>query len=248
MHRVWLIPDLQVPFHDVRAVANVAQCIADHKSDDDIVTTVGDEQDFQTISRWAVNTAKEWERSIAKDRDLTRQVLSDLQVQHTIRSNHTDRLYMKIMSGAPGFLGLPELELENFWGLEELGITHHRRAFPVAPGWVVLHGDESGVSQLAGRTSANLTAKVGMSVACGHTHRAGLAPATQGIYGRVERTLWGMEVGNLMDMRSPGAAYSKIHNWQQAFGLLYVDGRKVTPHLVTFNGRSFVFEGVQYKW
>lgn len=249
MKRVWIIPDLQVPFEDRAAVANVAQCIADWKQPDDIVTTLGDEQDFQTISRWAVGTSKEWERSIGKDRDRTVQVLKDLQVTDTIRSNHTDRLFLKLASSAPGFLGLPELELENFWGLDALGITHHRQAFHLAPGWVALHGDESGVSQLAGRTAANLAAKVGpkAGLVCGHTHRAGLAPTTYGIYGAAH-TVWAMECGNLMDIRSSGAAYSRIHNWQQSFGVLYVNGRNVTPHLIPIVNKRFVFEGVEYKW
>jgi nicotinamide mononucleotide adenylyltransferase len=51
-HRVFVISDLQVPYHDVKAVASVAQMLADFKTDNDTVVTIGDEQDFQTISRW----------------------------------------------------------------------------------------------------------------------------------------------------------------------------------------------------
>ena len=50
MRRVFIISDLQVPYHDVRAVSSVAQMIADFKTPQDTVCTVGDEQDFQTIS------------------------------------------------------------------------------------------------------------------------------------------------------------------------------------------------------
>jgi len=129
-------------------------------------------------------------------------------------------------------------------------VTFHRKAFRIAPGWLALHGDESGLSQLAGRTAANLAIKVGVpgGVVCGHTHRAGLSATTYGIYGKVNREVWGLEVGNLMDMASSGAAYSKVHNWQQAWGVLYEDGRNVTPHLIPITNKSFVFEGVQYKW
>lgn len=51
-HRVWLISDLQVPYHDQRAVNAVAECINDLKSPDDIVVTVGDEIDLPQIGRW----------------------------------------------------------------------------------------------------------------------------------------------------------------------------------------------------
>ena len=247
MRRIYVISDLQVPYHDRKAVDAVAQCIADTKNKDDLVVTIGDEIDLDQISRWD-KPDREWSRSIGRDRDLTVEVLKDLQVTDSIRSNHTDRLYRKLASSAPGFLGLPELELENFLRMPELGITFHRKAFKVAPGWLALHGDESGISQLGGRTAANLAIKTGSNVVCGHTHRAGLSATTYGIYGNIERTQWGLEVGCLMDMKSSGAAYSKVHNWQQAFGCLYVNGTKVTPQLITIERKSFVFEGVQYSW
>lgn len=246
MRRVWAISDLQVPYHDKRAVDAVAQCITDMKNDDDIVLTLGDEQDFQTISRWSQGTALEWERSIGKDRDATVQILRDLQVQHVIRSNHTDRLYNSIMRRLPGLLGLPEIEFENFMRLPELGITFHREAFHVAPGWVAMHGDEAGMSQIAGQTAQGISKKVGLSVLAGHSHRLGLQPYTQSVNGKTTRTLYGFECGNLMDMRK--ATYAKTHNWQAGFGVLYVDGNTVHPCPVPITNRSFIVEGTQYSW
>ena len=247
MSRIWLISDLQVPFHDARAVDAVAQCITDMRADDDLVVTVGDEQDFQTISRWAQGTELEWEKSIGKDRDATVEVLRGLQVDHMVRSNHTDRLYHSMMKRLPGLLGLPELELENFWRLPELGVTFHKQGYRIPKtDWIVLHGDEAGMSQVAGQTAAGLVRKVGLSVACGHTHRLGLQPFTTSVQGKVTRTLWGFEVGNLMDMTK--ATYAKTHNWQQGFGLLYVQKGTVTPVPVPIINRSFVIEGEQYKW
>ena len=246
MHRAWIISDLQVPYHDRKAVDAVAQAITDMKAANDIVVTIGDEMDMQTISRWSQGTALEWERSIGKDRDATVQVLRDLQVQHVIRSNHTDRLYNQIMRRLPGLLGLPEIELQNFLRLPELGITFHEDAFAFAPGWVAMHGDEAGVSQIAGQTAQGLSKKVGLSVVCGHTHRLGLQPYTQSVNGKATRVLYGFEVGNLMDMRK--AKYAKTHNWQQGFGLLYIDGTRVTPCPVPIEKKSFIIEGEQYSW
>jgi len=247
MHRVWVISDLQVPYHDKRAVDAVTQCVTDMKQDNDIVITIGDEIDLPTISRWTQGTPGEYTRTIGKDRDVTVQVLRDLQVQHVMRSNHTDRLFNAIMRRIPGLLGLPEVELENFLKLPELGITYHKQAYPVAPGWVAMHGDEAGVSQTAGTTAAGLVRKTGMSVVCGHTHRMGLVPTTTSVNGSVTRSLWGFEVGNLMDLRQ--AHYTKgVANWQQGFGVLYVEGQKVTPVPVPIQRKSFVFEGDMYAW
>ena len=248
MKRHFIIPDMQVPYEDKRALANVAQCIADHKAKGDTVTTIGDEMDFDMLGRWVKGSDKEWSRRIGKDRDRTVQILKDLQVDNMIRSNHTDRVFKTLADRAPGFIGLPELELENFFRLDEVGAVFHPKAFQIAPGWLALHGDESGLSPLGGRTAANLAIKTQSNVVCGHTHRAGLTATTYGIYGRVNAERWGLEVGNLMDMRSSGAAYSKVHNWQQSWAVLYEDGRNVTPHLMPIINKSFVFEGVQYKW
>lgn len=244
--RVFLISDLQVPYHDPRAVDAVAQCISDLREPGDIVVTVGDEIDLPQISRWQKGKAGEWERTLGKDRDLTVSILANLGVDHVIRSNHTDRLFNSLTDRLPGLLGLPELELKNFLKLDQLGITYHETAFHVAPGWVVLHGDEAGVSQVPGQTAWGLTQKVGLSVACGHTHRAGVRPHTQSVNGKVTRTLYGMEVGNLMNMKE--ATYARTHNWQQGFGMLYVDGKKVSPSLIHINDRSFVVEGHRYSW
>jgi len=246
VHRVWLISDLQVPYHDKAAVTAVAEAIKDLKKKDDLVVTVGDEIDLPQISRWTQGKAGEWERTLGKDRDMTVAILANLRVDHVIRSNHTDRLFQSLVARLPGLLGLPELELRNFLKLDSLGITFHEEAFRVAPGWVVMHGDEAGVSQIPGQTAWGLTQKVGMSVACGHTHRLGLRPHTQSVNGKVTRTMYGMEVGNLMDMKA--ATYTKTHNWQQGFGILYVDGQKVTPSLIPIDKRSFVVEGKRYKW
>ena len=246
MHRIWLISDLQVPYHDKAAVNAVTQCITDLKKKDDLVVTVGDEIDLPQISRWTQGKAGEWERTLGRDRDETVAILANLRVDHMIRSNHTDRLFQSLTSRLPGLLGLPELELKNFLKLDDLGITFHEEAFRVASGWVVMHGDEAGVSQIPGQTAWGLTQKVGMSVACGHTHRLGLRPQTQSVNGRVTRTLYGLEVGCLMNFKD--AKYAKTHNWQQGFGILYVDGQKVTPAAIPIDKKSFVVEGKRYSW
>lgn len=245
-HRIWLISDLQVPYHDQRAVDAVAECINDLKAPNDLVVTVGDEIDLPQIGRWTQGKGGEWERTIGKDRDKTVQILADLRVDHCIRSNHTDRLFKSLETRLPGLLGLPELTLENFLRLPELGITFHEEAFRVAPNWVIMHGDEAGVSGVPGQTAWGLTQKVGLSVACGHTHRLGLRPHTQSVNGKITRTLYGMEVGCLMDFKE--AKYAKTHNWQQGFGMLYVDEKKVSPVLIPIENKSFVVEGHRYSW
>ena len=230
MKAIVLISDLQVPYHDKRAVANVAKFIKTFKPDE--VASVGDEMDFQTISRWAQGTPLEYERSISRDRDATAQVLEDLRVNHVIRSNHTDRLFNTVMMRAPGLLSLPELELQNFLRMDVLGIQYHKKPYELAPGWLLMHGDEGNISQNGGQTALNLAKKTGYSVVCGHTHRMGLMHHSEGVAGKNTRTVWGMEVGNLMDAKQASYLKAGINNWQQGFGILWVDGKTVTPQLI----------------
>ena len=86
MKRIVVISDLQVPFHDERAVRNVAAFVRKWKPDD--VLCVGDELDFQTISRWS-SGRDEWSGTIGRDRDAAQSVLYELGINHIVRSNHT---------------------------------------------------------------------------------------------------------------------------------------------------------------
>ena len=45
---------MQIPFHDTKAVANLVAFIREFKPDD--VVTIGDEIDFNTLSRFAEGT------------------------------------------------------------------------------------------------------------------------------------------------------------------------------------------------
>ena len=153
------------------------------------------------------------------------------------------RSYNSIKTRMPAFAALPELRFENWLGLKDLGITYWRDPMPIAPNWIVLHGDEGSVAQKGGLTALGLAIKHGKSVVCGHTHRGGLSGLTMASGGVLGHTLWGLEVGNLMSFKSARYLKGGSGNWQQGFGLLYVDERKVTPVFVPINreiGRAHV--------
>jgi predicted phosphodiesterase len=241
-----ILSDLQVPYQDVEAVNAVAKFIKWYQPE--TVATCGDEMDMQTISKWSKGTELEFERSIGRDRDTTRRVLYDLTVEHMVRSNHTDRLFNTVAMRVPGFLGLPELQLENFLGLSDLGIKYHKDPFEIAPGWLLMHGDEGNVQPTAGATALGLAKRSGMSVACGHTHRMGLTHHTQTYRGGKPKTVWGMELGNLMNYANAKYVKAGLFTWQQGFGMLHVDGKTVVPQLVPIVNRSFTVEGRTFKW
>ena len=244
MKKIVVISDLQVPYHDARAVKNVASFIKRFKPDQ--VITIGDEIDLPQISRWTENTPGWYEQTLAADRDATVEILWELGVTDTIRSNHTDRLYNVIMKKIPAFLSLPELKFEKFMKFDELGIQFHRKPLEFAPGWIAIHGDEGSVKPTPGLTALDAARKHGKSVVCGHTHRAGQSAFTEASGGVLGRVLRGVEVGNLMQFSKAG--YMKgTGNWQQAFAVFYVDKKTVTNTIVHIEkDGSFVFEGKRY--
>ena len=241
--RIVVISDLQVPFHDTKAIKNVSKFITKYKPDD--VLCVGDELDFQTISRFS-SGRDEWSGTIGRDRNTCQEVLYDLRVTHIVRSNHTDRLYKSLASRLPGLIGLPELEYENFMGFRELGIKFHRKPYEITKDWIMVHGDEQSTKPHGGLTALEAAKRHGKSVVCGHTHRQGISSFTTASGGHLTGILTGFEVGHLMDTTQ--AYYTRgTFNWQQGFGILYVDRKGVTPVTVPIDkSGSFVVEGKRY--
>ena len=233
--RYLVISDLQVPYHHVAAVKNVVKLARREKFDS--VLVVGDEIDFQTISRWSENTPLAYEQTIHADRELTKEILWDLSEYSSQciiqRSNHTDRLYNTLLK-VPGLINLPELQYPAFMGFAEMGITYHKTAYEFYPGWVLCHGDEGSMSQHAGVTSLNLAKKFGKSVLAGHSHRLGMSAYSEGINGH-SRTLYGVEVGNLMDRKKASYIRYGSANWQNGFAILEAVGKTLTPTLVPVN-------------
>ena len=243
-----ILSDLQVPYHDKRAVANVLAFVKAFRPDE--LLCVGDEIDSPQPSRWNKGMAGEYAPTLKRDIDLTREIMGAFRAAlpksapFTVhRSNHGDRVETYVRRYAPALASLPELRIDQLLGYEQLGITYRRQPGEVAPGWLMMHGDESSLIRSPGGTALGLARKTGKSVVCGHTHRLGIQPETVGVNGKTQ-TIIGFEVGNLMDMRQAGSLGYGAGNWQSGFGLLYVDGRTVTPVAVPVHrDGSFHVEG-----
>jgi len=237
------VPDLQVPYHDVRAVNNLAKFIKKQKPDQ--VITIGDEIDLPQISRWTENTPGWYEQTLHEDRKETTRILEMLNVTDVIRSNHTDRLYNVIMKKIPAFLSLPELKFEKFLKLDELGIQFHKEAFPIAKGWIAVHGDLGGLNPNPGMSALNQAKKAGVSTIMGHTHRAGRSAVSEAYNGSVRRVLHGVEVGHAMNVKA--AKYVSMPNWQQAFAIVTEIGKNVQVDLIYVEkDGTFVVSGKRY--
>lgn len=249
MQRIVVIPDMQIPFHSKRHLDSLLNYVEYVKPD---LACVGDEVDVPQASRWTKGTAKEFEGTLQRDLNTAHQVLKDFRQAQgkkktfwLQRSNHTQRLEDYIRKFAPAFSVIDVLRIEKLLGLDELGITYNRHLTEIAPNVLLAHGDEGRMFKDSGRTALDLAKRTGKNVICGHSHRQGIASESTGFGGR-QSVLWGMEVGNIMSLKSSGAGYlkEKIANWQTGFGILYVENGIVKPEIVPMDSKGrFIADG-----
>lgn len=247
-----IMPDVQAPLHDTILVDKFIKFLGDFQPDE--LAQVGDFTDSTEISRWVRGKKGEFGGDLQAGFDASRWILEEIREVfdgrfRIVRSNHDDRLELYIDACGPG-LNLRDLTIEKQVGFDDNDVEFIRDAVvELAPGWVMAHGDEGSLSPSGGKTALGLAKnKFGVSVVCGHTHRAGITPETLGYNGGNQRQLTGMEVGHFMDIKSADYLKKKgaTANWQQAFGILEVYGDKVFPHLVSVQDGNFSVNGVLY--
>jgi hypothetical protein len=249
MQKIVVISDLQIPFHSKRHLDSLLNYVDAVKPD---LACVGDEVDVPTASRWSKGTAKEFEGTLQKDLNMAKDILGqfrDAQGKRKKfwlqRSNHTQRLEDYIRKFAPAFSVIDVLRIEKLLDLDKIGITYNRQLTEIAPNTLLAHGDEGRMFKDSGRTALDLAKRTGKNVVCGHTHRQGIASESTGFGGK-QSVLWGMEVGNLMNLKSPGAGYLKerVANWQTGFGILHVEGNIVKPEVIPMDSKGrFIADG-----
>ena len=78
MKKIVILSDLQVPFEDVHVTRNIAKFLQTFKPDQTV--TIGDEIDFQTISKWSEGTPEAYSQTLGNDRDRCVDLLWELGV------------------------------------------------------------------------------------------------------------------------------------------------------------------------
>lgn len=249
MQKIVVISDLQIPYHSKRHLDSLLNYIDAVKPD---LACVGDEVDVPQASRWSKGSAKEFEGTLQKDLNTAKDILGQFREAQgkrkkfwLQRSNHTQRLEDYIRKFAPAFSVIDALRIEKLLDLDKLGITYNRSLTEIAPNVLLAHGDEGRMFKDSGRTALDLAKRTGKNVVCGHTHRQGIASESTGFGGK-QSVLWGMEVGNLMNLKSSGAGYLKerVANWQTGFGILHVQDNIVKAEVVPMDSKGrFIADG-----
>lgn len=252
MKRVVVVSDVQAPFEDRRALKNVIDFIGAYQPDE--VIQIGDLVDYPTPSRWHAGTKIEFENGVLRDSEYTKtNFLAPLRAVFdgplgVMEGNHDERPRKYLASRAPALSAEDtHYRFESLLDFEGFGVTKLEPYYQVAPGWVAIHGHESpGLNNVAGRTAAAKAKKAGVSLVMGHTHRLAISPESTGFGGKL-KTIYGFEVGHLMDVRKATYLKNGPANWQKGFGLLYVGKYGATPQAIPIeDDGSFVVEGARF--
>lgn len=248
--RIVVISDTQIPYDDRRAVRAAIRFIGDIQPRR--VIHIGDLMDYPTPSRWTKGTKEEFAQRIKPDSEQAkarflgplREVFDGPIDIH--EGNHDRRPLDYLHSYAPALVEYADqFRFENLLDFDGFGVTVAPEFNKIAPGWVTTHGHRGGIrlTQKAGDTALGAAVKFNTSVIMGHTHRMGLKHDTRGFDGNITKTLWGMEVGNLMNMKLATYLKGGTANWQQGFGLVTIDGNHVKPELVPIANGRFTVDG-----
>lgn len=248
-----VLADLQVPYHDPKYILVMRKFVQEMRAsknwDRVELGQIGDLTDQPETGRWNKGAAGEYKNTFWSNMRITREIIKLLGLDWVKDGNHDRRVEDYIAKYAPALGGDDsEITMESILRIGKGTPTAlHRKPFKMAPGWIAAHGDEGGLSQVAGQTAYGLAKRWDSSVVCGHTHRAGSVSTTIGLPGG-RRRITGMEVGNGMLEASATYIKSSAPNWQKAFGLFVVEGRQTYEQLIMMTPNCrFTYDGRIYK-
>lgn len=216
------VSDIQFPYEDKRGVELWLKVLEGFKPD--LVDIVGDIDDADSTSQWAIGPEKQISVSEAGARH-TRDFLTDVKARgkrgasiHLFDGNHGWTRHRKyLMENAPQFM--EHITPNTLYGHEDLGIEFHYYddlPYNRFNDMYVHHG--SSVSKHSGGSVQSDMEIWGVSIIRGHSHRLG---TYYRYYELEDRLLEGYEIGHLMHPKH--ADYSNKRNWQQGFAYGYID-------------------------
>ncbi|MGG2462865.1 metallophosphoesterase [Streptomyces sp. RGM 3693] len=245
-----IVSDVQYPLHDARAVRNLWGYIGERQPAE--VLIIGDFMNYAAPSRWSKGTRAEFENDVFRESEGGKALLAELREGYSgpikfVIGNHDSRPRDYLLKYAPALAASRAFDIDVLLGFEELDIEVLPPFTEVAPGWVAMHGHElRGLNQIPGRTAASKVKKLDRSVVMGHTHKNAVSPETVGV-GRHRRTLFGFEVGHLMDESKAEYLSQGVANWQKGWGRLLVGKYSAVPVPVYVErDGSFVVDGIRY--
>lgn len=266
MEKYLVIGDLQVPYHDPKAVEVMLRIAEDFKPDGLVIN--GDFCDWRTLSDHYAARDEAGERliptlkqEVAIQRDLLNEILTRVKPQNAWWNdgNHEWRLNRMLFKQPTvvqllGFKDIADkLTVKSLFDLDKLGIRHsgeYPNGFWLEPKEVwIEHGFNTSLK--AGYTVSRLLDARGTSVIVGHCERLAV------IWKRaIDKKLFGAEGGNLsiLGEKAGKGIYSTIPhtapelmNHQQGFLTLTKHNKQWYPEAVPIHNGTAVWRGKVYE-
>lgn len=226
LERVLFIPDVHIPYHDVRAVDLMLSAMEDWKPDRVVIG--GDFVDFYAVSSHDKNPMRRNRLAdeISEAVDMMWRIKKLGATQHTyICGNHEDRLTRYLMQKAPELYDL--LNIQSVLKLENLGFDFVPYKQHTQVGKLYTTHDTGKAGPNAHKQALDA---FGHSVLINHTHRFGLI-----IQGDItgERRI-GVMLGWLGDLNKVEYMHNinATKDWQLGFGLGYRDRKTDIVYVV----------------
>lgn len=203
-NRVLCIPDLQAPYHHEEALRFLRWAKGEVKPD--LVVCLGDELDQYTLSKYAHSpdadsAGREYSRAIA----FWKRLYEVFPAALAVTSNHVDRVFKRAdesgiprayLKTIPEFMQAPrDWKWQEHWIVDNIRYEHGERA--------------GGITGLRNLVVANMRSTV-----IGHQHEC---PGTTFV-SNGEKVLFGLNVGCLVDARTPGLAYTTRNKHKPVLG------------------------------
>lgn len=161
----------------------------------------------------------------------TRQMLPNADIKAQL-GNHDIRVFDYADKKMPEIV--EQITPEALWDFKNLGIEYiHYNDVPMHRfGDIYVHHGIA-ASKHAGESVRSDIDNLGVSLIRGHSHRMGSYYKT---YELRDETVRGYEIGHMADIKSPGMAYTQVHNWQPGFAIAHVESGASTkdgywPHI-----------------
>lgn len=240
-----ILPDIHLPYEDKYAIDSILRMIQDVQPER--VVQVGDLLDMKAPARWSKGTAAEYCNSVREEADSGIQFWTRLrQAAGTaelvwVTGNHEDRLKAYVNNYAPALRDIVPSTAE-LMRLDEFDVKYPKvQPWQIAPGVACIHGKL--LAATAGLSARKEMLRHNRSIVQGHTHRLGV------LYETTDITRFALEAGWLGDIRRAGSYldFPGVANWQQGFGFLEADGKRVSPGVVPVHAKGrFTFRGRTY--
>lgn len=247
-----VLPDIQYPYHDQLMLDKLVKLAREIQPD--AIFQIGDGIDFPQVSRWTKGTAGEYAPTLQEHISGWQQVLSDFREACPkaritwLEGNHDLRLREFVQQYAAPLRTLEVLSQESLFGLEGLDISYVRGPVRVATNTYAVHGHESsGYSGTPQAWETKFVKRYGSekNIIFGHTHQPFLMTRAYGFDGKVTPRFT-MNVGSIMDPTHAKYVKDGAVSWTMSFAVLYDDGKRTYPHLVTADNRQFIWNGEKY--